>query len=93
MSEYNLTDTDCENLLQAIRAPKGTRFGRRVPKCKKCDSYSSVPTGKITYHQCNHLECYKHAGYNGSRIITYREVRTSPKWCPKRCENLPIGDD
>jgi len=78
--KYDLTDADCEKLLKAIFAPKGTRFGQRVPKCKECEYYYKQPCGKINYHHC-HIPNDK--DYD-CRTMSASEVKTSPKWCPKR---------
>jgi hypothetical protein len=50
-----------------------------VPKCLKCKDLHQYDIGKYTYY-----DCYNEKVYGTGKKIYAKDIKTSPKWCPKR---------
>ena len=59
----------------------------KVPHCKECDYFKEVIDNSKWWGKNKHYECKKRVikdmfGLNIN--IQAKELKTSPKWCPKR---------
>lgn len=58
-----------------------------VPKCKECNFHKSVPIkdyGKYEEHYCHEHLIGTGWQISDGKAIEPQEIKTSPKWCPKR---------
>lgn len=63
-------------------------MGRHVPHCRDCPWFVDRYTyGEWGRYRCLHFSL-RSAGYAFAKVIPSSEVRTSPKWCPLRLQNL-----
>lgn len=62
-----------------------------VPKCKECDFFVEELSKFVMNHKNKTYWCTKARNLNQGIFrsnILAKEIRTSPKWCPKRSNGV-----
>lgn len=61
-----------------------------VPKCKECKFFKIITPETWSFKKNNYYECMKITAFNGlfNQRISAKDIRTSPKWCPRRNREL-----